>query len=175
MQWVRAQTVLIKTLQKETSNPDAPFHNAQPSCGTSVAFQFKGTFPKHRKLNSFKMSLNNSIARFFLVCSSTTWPGMERCSLKILPERATTLFLSFNLFFFSQSTTLQLSTSCGGGVGRVDGIQMSCWQETTPNGEVRTGIRSWCDLMITLKVSPFTSDTLWQSLPSKSKLISALP
>lgn len=29
--------------------------------------------------------------------------------------------------------------------------------------------------MITLKVSPFTSDTSWQSLPSKSKLISALP
>lgn len=65
----------------------------------------------------------------------------------------------------------------GGGVGGggVDGIQMSRWQETTPNGEVQTGIRSWCDLMITLKVSPLTSDTLWQSLPSKSKLISALP
>lgn len=177
MQWVRAQTALIKTLQKETSNPDAPLHNAQPSCGTSVAFQFKGTFPKHRKLN-FSKCPQTIVVRFFLLCSCTTWPGMERCSLKILPERAATLFSRF-FFFSSKHHTTTVHKLCGVGVwgvgDRVDGVQMSRWQETTPNGEVQTGIRSWCDLMITLKVSPLTFDTLWQSLPSKSKLILALP
>lgn len=66
MQWVRAQTVLIKTLQKETSNPDAPLHNAQPSCGTSVAFQFKGTFPK-QKVEFFKNVLKQFCRKIFFV------------------------------------------------------------------------------------------------------------
>lgn len=38
---------------------------------------------------------------------------------------------------------------------------------------MRTGIRSWCNLLITPKVSPLTSGTSWQSLPSKSKHICA--
>lgn len=39
---------------------------------------------------------------------------------------------------------------------------------------VRTEIRSWCNPTITSRFSPFTSDTLWQSLPSQSKPVQVL-
>lgn len=35
-----------------------------------------------------------------------------------------------------------------------------------PHQKVKTGIKSWCDLAIAPE-SPFTSDTRWQSFPSK--------
>lgn len=82
IQRVRAQTLLIKTLQKETSNPGAPFLNAQASCGTSVTFKFKGTFFKTpRKLSpqfSFSKRPYRIPSRGFPLCSGTTWPGIER-------------------------------------------------------------------------------------------------
>lgn len=103
---------------KDTSKGDIKSWCATPQCTTLMwnfsCFPVQGHLSETQKAEFFQNVLNNSVVGFFLVCSSTTWPGMERCSLKILPERATTLFLSFNLIFFPQSTTLQLSTSCGG-------------------------------------------------------------
>lgn len=58
---VGAKTLLIKTLQKETSNPCAPLHNSQTSCGTWIAFQFKGTFPNTYSSQCLKTPLNNSL------------------------------------------------------------------------------------------------------------------
>lgn len=97
---VRAQALLIKTLQKETSNPCAPLHNSQTSCGTSIAFQFKGTFSNtestHSSLTAFKTPL--ILCKVFLY-----GPAITLQNTQLISE-------AWRKLFFSLSVMLKMSS-----------------------------------------------------------------
>lgn len=171
--------------RKDTSKGGIKSWRATPQCTTLMwnfsCFPVQGHLSETQKVEFFQNILKQFHREIFFVMQQHNMARYGTLFFKHPSRKSNYFILSFNSFSSKHYTTT-LHRLCGAGVcggregrGWVNGIQMSRWQETTPNGEVQTGIRSWCDLMITLKVSPLTSDTSWQSLPSKSKLILVLP